>query len=39
MIILELLSLNPQFEFPLELRPTSGVSIILRLLGNLTKSQ
>ena len=39
LIILEFLSLNPQFKFLLELRPTSGVSIILRLLGNLTKSQ
>ena len=39
LIILEFLSLNTQFKFPLELRPTSGVPIILRLLGNLTKSQ
>ena len=39
LVIVEFLSLNPQFKLPLELRPTSGVSIILRLLGNLTKSQ
>ena len=39
LILGKLLSFNPQLELSLELRPTSGVPIVLRLLGNLAKSQ
>ena len=39
LILVELLGFNAQLELSLELRPTSGVLIVLQLLGNLVKSQ
>ena len=36
---MEFLGFNPQLELSLELRPTSGVPIVLWFLGNLAKSQ
>ena len=35
LMLVKLLRFNPQFELSLELRPTSGVAIVLRLLSNL----
>ena len=37
-ILVEFLGFNPQLKPSLELRPPFGVPIVLRLLGNLTKS-
>ena len=39
LILVKFLGFNPELELLLELRPTSGVPIVLRLLGNETESQ
>ena len=39
LILVRLLGFNPELELSSELRPMSGVPIVLRLLGNLAKSQ